>query len=288
LDEEEREESDEQPEPQESRSRRDDSRGRQNEPRQNEPRGGRDRQHVHRQPPAPIDREDLETPSLETEAGSEAADPTEAVAGHGQNAQGEEGGPRRRRRRRGRRGRGRNREQGEGQQQPASNGHPLERSDNGTFEREEANVEEAVIEDESGDVVSEDVQVATYDDRPRKHERAERETTAGSEREQHSSDEAAEAREDSANEEAPSKPRRRRRGGRGRGKKAVAAKAESDDSASKSAAASTPPPDAAPEPAIVRTGSTDRHLIEDEPVFSPPARRPRTMRDLDSIPDDFD
>lgn len=283
LEEDEGQESAEESAPQESRSRRDDSRG-----RQSDPRGGRNRQHVHRQPPAPVDQDDLETPALETEAGSEASDPTEAVAGHGQNDQGEEGGPRRRRRRRGRRGRGRNRQQGEGQPQPASNGHPVERSDSGTFNREEANVEEAVIEDESGDIVSEDVQVTAYNDRPRKHETAEREKAAESECERHPSDEAAEAREDSADDEALSKPRRRRRGGRGRGKKAATVKAENEDTASKSVAASAPSPEPAPEPVIVRTGSTDRHLIEDEPVFSPPARRPRTIRDLDSIPDDFD
>ena len=65
---------------------------------------------------------------------------------------------------------------------------------------------------------------------------------------------------------------------------AATVKAEDEVSPSKSAAASAPAPEPTPEPAIVRTGSTDRHLIEDEPVFSPPARRPRTIRDLDSIP----
>jgi ribonuclease E len=39
---------------------------------------------------------------------------------------------------------------------------------------------------------------------------------------------------------------------------------------------------------VVRTGSTDRHLIEDEPVLPQPVRRPRNAVDLDHIPDDFD
>ncbi|HEY8667071.1 MAG TPA: hypothetical protein VIL86_10415, partial [Tepidisphaeraceae bacterium] len=51
--------------------------------------------------------------------------------------------------------------------------------------------------------------------------------------------------------------------------------------------AAASPPSAAPEP-VARTGSTDRHLISDEPVISEPVRRPRSYRDLDAIPDDFD
>jgi ribonuclease E len=39
---------------------------------------------------------------------------------------------------------------------------------------------------------------------------------------------------------------------------------------------------------VVRTGSTDRHLMRDEPVIAPPISRPRTYRDLDHIPDDLD
>ncbi len=48
------------------------------------------------------------------------------------------------------------------------------------------------------------------------------------------------------------------------------------------------PAGAQPPAAVVRTGSTDRHLIEDEPVLPQPVSRPKTYRDLDSIPDDFD
>jgi hypothetical protein len=44
-----------------------------------------------------------------------------------------------------------------------------------------------------------------------------------------------------------------------------------------------------PQAPVVRTGSTDRHLVsDDEPVHPEPARRPRTYRDLDEIPEDFD
>jgi hypothetical protein len=43
-----------------------------------------------------------------------------------------------------------------------------------------------------------------------------------------------------------------------------------------------------PQPPITRTGSTDRHLVSDEPVAPQPLSRPRSYRDLDAIPDDFD
>jgi len=41
-------------------------------------------------------------------------------------------------------------------------------------------------------------------------------------------------------------------------------------------------------PPVPRTGSTDRHLLHDEPVLPQPLSRPRTYRDLDQIPDDLD
>jgi len=43
-----------------------------------------------------------------------------------------------------------------------------------------------------------------------------------------------------------------------------------------------------PQPPVQRTGSTDRHLLQDQPVMPQPLSRPRTYRDLDQIPDDFD
>jgi hypothetical protein len=39
---------------------------------------------------------------------------------------------------------------------------------------------------------------------------------------------------------------------------------------------------------VVRTGSADKHLVRDEPVAPQPVTRPRSVRDLDDIPDDFD
>jgi hypothetical protein len=57
---------------------------------------------------------------------------------------------------------------------------------------------------------------------------------------------------------------------------------------------SPPPPPLPPAPraAVAErhtpTGSTDRHLVHDEPIAPPPVPRPRSARDLDSIPDDFD
>jgi ribonuclease E len=281
YDEEEGEEGSQQSAPQETRLRQDDSRGRQN--------GGRQRQSVHRQPPRSRDQEeDIETPALETEAGSEASDPTEAVAGHGQNAQEEEGGPRRRRRRRGRRGRGRNRQQAlEGQPQGASNGNPADRPENGELEREEAIADEAIESHDSEEISSEDIDARSYDsDRSPESEVADRGETAEIEPEKHPAKKASDANEEESAEPAESKPRRRRRGGRGRGRgKKVIAKSEGEEATQESAAAKAEP---TPEHTVIRTGSTDRHLIEDEPAFSPPVRRPRSIRDLDSIPDDFD
>ena len=41
-------------------------------------------------------------------------------------------------------------------------------------------------------------------------------------------------------------------------------------------------------PNAIRTGSADKHLIQDEPIAPQPVSRPRSHRDLDSIPDDYD
>ncbi len=93
--------------------------------------------------------------------------------------------------------------------------------------------------------------------------------------------------------------RRRRRGGRRHRRKGAPA-----DSNGEASVPSSPgdrsiepprPPSAqrvnqqrAPSPPIVRTGSTDKHLMRDEVPEAAPVRRPRTYRDLDSIPEDFD
>ena len=85
-------------------------------------------------------------------------------------------------------------------------------------------------------------------------------------------------------DEGQPKPKRRRgsRGGRGRKKKtADNGQPQPETSAGEAPQDQTVPP-------VVRTGSTDRHLIEDEPVIPQPVRRPRSVRDLDHIPDDYD
>jgi ribonuclease E len=43
-----------------------------------------------------------------------------------------------------------------------------------------------------------------------------------------------------------------------------------------------------PPAAVVRTGSADKHLVSDEPIAPQPISRPRSYRDLDAIPDDYD
>ena len=91
-----------------------------------------------------------------------------------------------------------------------------------------------------------------------------------------------------SDEESEAKPKRRRRGsrgGRGRRKKS----AENGEVTPTAAQATSETGTRASQPVeVVRTGSTDRHLVDDEPVLPPPTRRPRSARDLDHIPDDFD
>jgi hypothetical protein len=126
------------------------------------------------------------------------------------------------------------------------------------------------------------------------------------------SDEATPAADPTDEGDAPKRRRRRRGGRRHRRKKGVAASAgvstngsgggsvqdepgdaEPDDAVMTSGARHTHAaqrvPPATPPAPVVRTGSTDRHLIhDDEPVHHEPPRRPRTYRDLDAIPEDFD
>ncbi|MDB5356239.1 MAG: ribonuclease, Rne/Rng family [Phycisphaerales bacterium] len=83
----------------------------------------------------------------------------------------------------------------------------------------------------------------------------------------------------------PTKPKGRHRGGRGRGGKKAKAAADKTPATSSRSASREPEPVSTP---IVRTGSADRHLADEEPVHHEPTRRPRTLRDLDAIPEDFD
>ncbi len=118
---------------------------------------------------------------------------------------------------------------------------------------------------------------------------------------------------DAESEEAAPK-RRRRRGGR-RGGKSAEKNAASASSADEAVAPDDKTPADAPkvtaparklpsaaqsnastrshrvvadEKPVIRTGSTDRHLVSDEPVSPQPVSRPRSYTDLDEIPDDFD
>jgi ribonuclease E len=92
------------------------------------------------------------------------------------------------------------------------------------------------------------------------------------------SDSAGDSQQAAANTSAPRSGRRRR----GRGRRQTLQESAPSQAAPTAAA----PPAMAPQ--VVRTGSTDRHLVADEPVFPPPMQRPRTYRDLDNIPDDLD
>ena len=84
-------------------------------------------------------------------------------------------------------------------------------------------------------------------------------------------------------EEAPAKATRRRRSPAG-----AARKTPRTSRKAPIGVASVEPPPPVPVP-IVRTGSTDRHLVLDDiPVDPEPVRRPRSVRDLDAVPDDFD
>jgi hypothetical protein len=79
---------------------------------------------------------------------------------------------------------------------------------------------------------------------------------------------------------------RRRRGGRGRGGRGRGGNAPQPSSPAN--APSDQAPRAKEAPTLTKTGSADRHLINDEPIAPPPVARPRSYRDLDSIPDDYD
>ena len=102
-------------------------------------------------------------------------------------------------------------------------------------------------------------------------------------------DAEAEAVEPAATDEAePAKPKSRSSraaSARGSGRR-PARKPPAVETATAKAA------DATPSPAVVapleRSGSTDRHLVDDVPIDPEPPRRLRTYEDLDAVPDDFD
>jgi Rne/Rng family ribonuclease len=204
--------------------------------------------------------------SADTEAPIEAQEDGERPEGEGEQQPGGK-----RRRRRGRRG-GRGRNRGGQQQQPQA-------EDEESHEQPPAEIEGS---EEGGE-----------------------ESEAPSEESNEEPVEAAASSEENGGEstegEGQPKRRRRRRGGRRhrrRKEREGAANGEPNAEASdedaegvdveQEAEAEIEPSKAEPPPSVTRTGSTDRHLVEDEPVEPQPARRPRSYRDLDEVPDDFD
>jgi ribonuclease E len=187
--------------------------------------------------------------------------------------QGDEGGPRRRRRRRGRRGRGRG---GLNAPQLPNDSRPDERP-HGEFvdERDEAAASsDQVIETE--ETISAEVEVEESD-------------APGSSDLQ--SDFDGESPPVAPGEEGSPRKRRRRRGGRGRrrGGPPPAEREAAEPTPAARQREPEPEPKILPAPvAIPRTGSSDRHLMHDEPILPEPLPRPRSYRDLDQIPDDLD
>ena len=212
----------------------------------------------------------------------EAAQISEPIEAETQAAEGEEGGggQRRRRRRRGRRGRGRSR-QGAQIQQP----HPSPEVETGWAEQEVG--DRRLLDEEVGangrrsDESEYSLEYREGDD--------DRGGASAGPVEPDAAPSASGSPASAEAEQGPSKPRRRRRGGRGRRRKSAdnGAAAQSSETLPIPGDLANPPPPA-PDPVVVRTGSTDRHLIQDEPVLPQPVRRPRSVRDLDSIPDDYD
>ncbi len=99
--------------------------------------------------------------------------------------------------------------------------------------------------------------------------------------------------EEEASEPIPARTSRRR-GGR-RTRRAAGDKPAKSTADSAAATPATSPEPAEPQARIAektiataRTSVADRHLASDEPVEPQPISRPRTYRDLDDIPDDFD
>jgi len=83
------------------------------------------------------------------------------------------------------------------------------------------------------------------------------------------------------------KPRSRKRGTRGGRKKKSEAQSADSEPAPQASAESAPATQAKAIAPLRRAGA-DKHLADDEPVLHEPVRRPRSYRDLDHIPDDFD
>jgi ribonuclease E len=256
------------------------------------------------------DREDEAAETTSAESSDEATDSVESAApasqsGSDQDQETPAGG--RRRRRRGRRGgRGRNRgranaPQGETRAAAPSASEAISES----TEREDEESERP-FDEEAASPGAEEASVSEAE------EAAEEAVAAPAD------DESADsgAPEAAAEGEGEAKPRRRRRGRRGgrrrrgrdnkggqesgggstpadtsdtdNGAPANEPDAEEESSPAPSRGQSTARSQPAVAAPVVRTGSTDRHLADDEPVEHEPVHRPRHYRDLDSIPDDLE
>jgi ribonuclease E len=221
---------------------------------------------------------DIDEPDLDSESGPTSHEPAAGLRTEGPqpgnelgNELGDDGGPRRRRRRRGRRGRGRGgQNSGQNASHPPVDSRPNEAGPSEFFDdRDEAAASaDQVIEGE--EIISADVEI---------------EEESVSQQDDLQGDFDGEAPIVAPGDEGAPRKRRRRRGGRGRRRGGPPAVLQET-------AAEAPPaskPLILPEPVIVqRTGSTDRHLMHDEPILPEPLPRPRSYRDLDQIPDDLD
>lgn len=217
-------------------------------------------------PPPPTDMDmDMEPPESSMDDESQPRDAIQEdseIDGNRSDDANEEAGGQRRGRRRGRRGR-----RGRGHDQAAApdargSGGPDAQSSQDDLGPAPADLDEETRDEPFGE-----------EPEPVQSESAE-------------SDESTDSDDDSA-------PRRRRRGGRRHRSRSKTGRngepSDGDDVPSKPKPAAVPQRPAPPPPApVVRTGSTDRHLIADEPVNPEPIRRPRSYRDLDAIPDDLD
>ena len=210
-------------------------------------------------PEAELDESVAEPGELAMDTSGSTVGPPAEQGDRGDFDNGQPGGPRRRRRRGRRgRGRGRGRDQGGDQQQPPPPMQPV----NAPFEGYDQEIEEFDRSDEGEPAV-----------------------------------EPPEPGNEALPTEAPPPReggrRRRRRGGRGRGRGRNQNGAPiSPAEQGQQSAPVPPPPPLAPRAAEATrhtpTGSTDKHLVSDEPIGPQPIHRPRSYRDLDSIPDDFD
>ena len=97
------------------------------------------------------------------------------------------------------------------------------------------------------------------------------------------------AQPDSDQKPKPTGHRRRgRRGGRGRRGRGPASETRQPPAQPSTSSSHHESPRASEAPTLTKTGSADRHLVNDEPIAPQPVFRPGNVRDLDSIPDDYD